>query len=104
MDRKYIDAEKLQKRIERKRRTTKTWQSDNFIDGYNDAIGSIKSMVHSFEAADVQKLKHGHWIPHMELSNVLWYNCSECNAYIVKNGITAKKYCYNCGAKMEAKE
>lgn len=58
MDKKYIDANELQACIERKHGMVGS--NERWTEGYNDAINRIKSMVHSFNAADVQEVRH--WI------------------------------------------
>lgn len=102
MARRYIDAEKLQSAIERKRGGVAG--KENWTAGYNDAILRIKSMVHSFEGEDVKRVKHGKW-EYVGTAVGVEYNCSECGNYIFTDKKTDDlyPYCPYCGAKMDAK-
>lgn len=57
-------------------------------------------------ACDIQKIKHGKWIP---TGKTLWYTkyrCSECDNYLFldsKNN-PLYPYCPYCGAKMDKKD
>lgn len=52
---------------------------------------------------DAEPVKHGKWIyKEFEPSKVGFYVCSECG-YVAFNEKVCH-YCYNCGAKMEAKD
>lgn len=62
---------------------------DNGITG---ALNAIEEMP----AADVEPVRHGHWITD-DSKIYLRHKCSECgNAVILKY-----PYCENCGAKMD---
>ena len=57
-------------------------------------------------SADVEPVRHGHWVEHDEdtLSNEA--ECSECHKRIGYSGLPDRflrefKYCHNCGAKMD---
>ena len=57
-------------------------------------------------SADVEPVRHGHWIEHNE---DIWSNeaeCSECHKRIGHSGLPDRflrefKYCHNRGAKMD---
>lgn len=57
-------------------------------------------------SADVESVRHGHWIEHNE---DIWSNeaeCSECHKRIGHSGLPDRflrefKYCHNCGARMD---
>ena len=57
-------------------------------------------------SADVEPVRHGHWVEHDEDT---WSNeakCSECHKRIGHSGLPDRflrefKYCHNCGAKMD---
>lgn len=74
------------------------------------ADGSYKK---GLPAADVQEVKHGHWIAEMrglyhginllddkQFKGLNMYSCSECDEKVIFKG----NYCPNCGAKMDGKE
>lgn len=57
-------------------------------------------------SADVEPVRHGHWVEHDEDT---WSNeaeCSECHKRIGHSGLPDRflrefKYCHNCGARMD---
>lgn len=67
---------------------------------------TLRGELVNFPAADVEPVRHGHWIEHDEDT---WSNeaeCSECHKRIGYSGLPDRflkefKYCPNCGAKME---
>ena len=66
-----------------------------WTEGYNDAINRIKSMVHSFKAANVQEVRHGHWKQRMStLTSVKCSECGTCHEYDTR-------YCPYCGCRMD---
>jgi predicted RNA-binding Zn-ribbon protein involved in translation (DUF1610 family) len=58
-------------------------------------------------AADVQEVKHGHWIKPtgmMPPEHHGHYECSECHAWAMrdwKHRLELTEFCPNCGAKMD---
>lgn len=66
---------------------------------------SIADIINEQPTADVQKVKHGYWIPERdpdENSRIQCYHCSICDDdfhYI--GAFIATKYCPNCGARMD---
>lgn len=57
----------------------------------------------------MQEPKTGHWIEHPEIETstpeyLMFYECSECSdkQCFCKSDIHKKRFCSNCGAKMEA--
>ena len=72
------------------------------IGGPCDEVEKIKAIP----VADVEKVKHGHWIP-INRINPAWgqfgiaqHKCSECGS----EEVIARKRCPECGAKMEVEE
>lgn len=54
-------------------------------------------LVKSAPTADVQEIKHGHWI---EINNEMgMHRCSQCREIV--GGQTRSRFCPNCGAKMD---
>lgn len=81
--------------------TFKSWMEENITE--NPMI--LKS-IDCAPSADVEPVRHGHWIEHDEDT---WSNeaeCSECHKRIGHSGLPDRflrefKYCHNCGAKMD---
>lgn len=62
--------------------------------GLMAAITTIQFLID--EAPTVEERKHGHWI-----TKKAWHvECSECY-YVSESICEVKKYCPNCGAKMD---
>ena len=58
-----------------------------------------------------QEPKTGHWIEHPEIETstpeyLMFYECSECGdkQCFCKSDIHKKRFCNNCGARMESEE
>ena len=84
--------------------TFKSWMKENITE--NPAI--LKAIDYA-PSADVEPVRHGHWVEHDEnmLSNEA--ECSECHKRIGYSGLLDRflrefKYCHNCGAKMDKKK
>ncbi|OUO70534.1 hypothetical protein [Anaeromassilibacillus sp. An250] len=71
-----------------------------------DSYFQIKSILFGLKAADVVEVRHGRWIPEAcesvskrnRLIEYRVYSCSICGR---SNGRVKKKYCPNCGARMD---
>lgn len=102
MERRYIDADALQVRLERKKAGI---ANQRYTEGWNDCMMRVKSMVSKSSTINVVPVVHGHWIrPHWKNSNYCC-DCSECGGEAMhkdyqwdKNGVYP--ICPNCGAKM----
>lgn len=58
------------------------------------AAGNIRNIID--KAPTVEERKHGHWI-----TKKAWHvECSECH-HVLEFICDVKKYCPNCGAKMD---
>ena len=73
--------------------------SENFGIDYFE----VCKLLNEIQGADVQEVKHGHWIKTedftmIEQYAVYEYECSKCGAH-AHYGID--NYCYHCGAKMD---
>lgn len=75
------------------------------------ALNAAKDYIKNLPAADVQEVKHGHWIAKIRglyhgidllddnnFKGLDMYSCSECEEKVIFKG----NYCPNCGAKMDA--
>lgn len=72
-----------------------------------EAYERAARIVSQIPAADVQSVRHGHWIKEkIDDDKSLLYGaikeikCSVCN----KGGLTISLYCPNCGARMDGGE
>lgn len=68
-----------------------------------EAYGTAARRIDQMEAADVQPVKHGKWIPQ---GDDMWL-CSNCKENLIysttKSDRTKKqRYCCRCGARMDA--
>ena len=64
------------------------------------AIETIRNFIATFDTANVVPVKHGHWA---HLGGDEWC-CSNCEFIITTEGSwehPARKFCENCGAKMD---
>lgn len=60
----------------------------------------IEMAMDKQEDADVQEVRHGHWI----FSGDYTSTCSYCNDDVDVDHEKEPKYCPNCGAKMDEEE
>lgn len=98
--RRYIDANALQARLERKKAGI---SNQRYTEGWNDCMMRVKSMVSTAPAADVAPVIRGRWA---HLGGDEWC-CSACGFVITTEGSwdkPTKKYCEDCGAKMDGGE
>ena len=74
---------------------------DDFVKGYAEAMDDLADVP----AADVQEVKHAHWIHYGE-----YVECSNCEhvtedfCYDDETNIILPHYCSNCGALMSEEE
>lgn len=97
---KYIEGEKFKESIK---------ELTSCMFSYEMTTGEIEDdfleLVDDEPAADVQEVKHGHWIPERdpdENNRIQCYHCSVCDDdfhYI--GAFIATKYCPCCGARMD---
>lgn len=81
--------------------------TDDWAKGYDAAIDAAICIVENTPAADIELVKHGHWVGYETKSyknseNGIakkYYRCSSCRYF---NAIRSN-YCPNCGAKMDDK-
>lgn len=92
-----IDANALQAQLERKKAGI---ANQRYIEGWNDFMMWVKSMVSKAPTIDVAPVVYGRWI---HLGGDEWC-CSACGFVISTEGSwekPTKKYCEDCGGKME---
>lgn len=87
-----IDADALQAQLERKKAGV---ANQRYTEGWNDCMMRVKSMVSTAPTVDA--------VPVVHLGGDEWC-CSACGFVISTEGSwekPTKKYCEDCGAKME---
>ena len=102
---RYIDAKKI--------KYTKFVPENDPFDGAG-GLCALKSHIDAIPTADVQEVRHGHWIEDKETGCLI---CSECGRFtdeiigdmIEQDGKIIHRsmnpfYCSKCGAKMGGKE
>lgn len=67
----------------------------------------LKAIIDRIPKADVEHVRHGHWIVHERAESVFGliipnFECSECHNWVSPDG--RGKRCLECGAKMDGKE
>ena len=85
---RYIDADALEK---------------EFCRGcLNEYIDCIDCAIANAPTVDAEPVRHGHWIwKERKGIREAWYQCSECNAYDLREIDVTSHYCWACGAKMD---
>lgn len=87
-----IDREALKTKLEKNIEdlADKTGFFEGIKMGYESAVHFVE------QAPTVEERKHGHW-----LTKKAWHvECSECH-HVLEFICDVKKYCPNCGAKMD---
>ena len=92
-----IDADSLQAQLERKKVGV---ANQRYTEGWNDCMMRVKSMVSKAPTIGTMPVVHGRWV---HLGGDEWC-CSACGFVITTEGSwdkPTKKYCEDCGAKMD---
>ena len=89
---RLIDANKLQEQLKRK---TPEPGKRNYIEGFNDCLMKVKSMIHSAKPLDYEPVVHAHWIEDDDCQ--ICSNCGEEHCWAEYRA----SYCEDCGAKMD---
>ena len=110
MAKKYVGAWQTLNIIDR---TLKKENKEYGITAVSFALERVKSYIQKLPAADVQEVKHGHWIAEIRglyhginllddknFKGLSMYSCSKCGEKVIFKG----NYCPNCGAKMDGKD
>lgn len=96
----YIDKDKLINELKEDCVTlVKERWFDDYVQGYNSAIEDIIAEP----TADVQEVKHGHWIEQAKIKKdgevrLVHWQCSSCGCFLDTN---IANYCPACGTKMD---
>lgn len=100
MMKKYIDADALYERLEKRYQQIvenyAEFDARQYIMGFGEAINALKNEP----AADVQEVKHAKWVPDKKQYGMVI--CSNCYRSFCCEWIHYQ-YCYFCGARMEEK-
>lgn len=97
---RYIDKDKLINNLKEDCATlVKERWFDDYVQGYSSAIDDITAEP----TADVQEVKHGHWIEQAKIKKdgevrLVHWQCSLCGCFL---GTNTANYCPACGAKMD---
>ena len=99
---KYINAEAVKLKVAVETAENKVLRNDSgfhaFLDGFRTLFNKV---IDEMQAADVQEIKHGHWIVYQDEGTAL---CSNCRIVFEDRGDTIPDYwyfCPKCGAKMD---
>lgn len=76
--------------------------NEHFING----VESIMEYVEGLPAADVEEVRHGQWISEAcesvsKRKRLIKYRVHSCSLCGRSNGRIKKRYCPNCGARMD---
>lgn len=100
---RYIDKDKLINNLKEDCATlVKERWFDDYVQGYSSAIDDITAEP----TADVQEVKHGHWIEQAKIKKdgevrLVHWQCSLCGCFL---GTNTANYCPACGAKMDLED
>ena len=102
---RYIDSEKVIEEICSWLDSVGSIIIGKGLSSYGELIGCMQDVP----VADVEKVKHGEWIYHECVSSyggtISGHSCSVCKAFVNEetfdNDTFYKKYCGNCGARMD---
>ena len=92
---RYIDADLLLKNLKSQYGEDFGWQC-------TVNMSDVGMMIEDAPAADVQEVKHGHWVQMVKIKKgrevrLVHWQCSLCGCFL---GTNTANYCPNCGAKM----
>ena len=93
---RLIDADAL---MEKMTLLQKKWKENcgKDIDAFN-CVAAINAMP----TVDTEPVRNEHWIwKEQKGIRDAWYQCSECNAYDLREIDVTSHYCWACGAKMD---
>lgn len=101
----YIKKDKLIKAFYDEMQSMK---NTNRSEAADNVFGILMRYVNSFEAADVQPVKHGRWIEHHDLieCNVCGFEVKDtyCEKRDITSSETSYDYCPKCGARMDGEQ
>ncbi len=94
---KNIDAEKLKKKLLRRKFTGKDLDGHEL--SFNDGIMEAISVIDEMKTTDVRPERHGRW----DAAGDIVVECSACGE-VYSAIMIPRHYCPNCGAKMDREE
>ena len=99
---RYIDADKILSHLNDEIEACGDCDvySQPVVYGTRLGLEYSKSLVETAETADVQEVRHGHWIFRGDYTST----CSCCNNDVDVDHKKEPKYCPDCGAKMDEEE
>ena len=73
---------------------------------YEAGVLKVEKMLEAYPSADVEPVRHGHWVAQYyetlsARNRIIHQNKLFCSVCKKSNGRQRKKYCPNCGAKMD---
>lgn len=93
---RYIDADALAEKKFQEPECKGFGEGVAYRCGWNDAIDAITD---NEPTADVQPVRHGHWIGY---AGTIGNECSICHTWLdVMQGTAEMNFCPNCGARMD---
>jgi hypothetical protein len=100
---KYIDVNAMQDDIIKLRRTLDiTKCSNDYAVGWITGVNNMEGLIDRQPRADVEEVRHGEW---KHLGGDEWC-CTNCGEVVTTEGSwekPTKKYCNECGAKMDGR-
>ena len=90
----YISRQAALDALNEQAKAMEAWSSR--YDEQRRGILSSKNIINDLPSADVQLVRHGHWI-----INTYNIQCSECGRI---EEIYPSEYCMHCGARMDERE
>lgn len=95
MSRRYIDADKLIKSIEKRRLIFK--DTITVAEALESQGKVIREEIENAPTADAVEVRHGEW----GFDGIGW-TCSECDGYAIDD--VKSDWCPHCGAKMDGEK
>lgn len=104
MNKKYVDFDTIQSKIESLLFYENACGED-FNLGYDKAIFDVLDILADMPTADVQEVRHGHWIREHIGYGVTRYKCSVCGGrFGIIEDFPPNKFCPDCGTRMDGEE
>ena len=92
---RLIDADALKDEV------MKIWAYIQCTTG-DDVMNAVMTDIKNAPTVDAEPVRHGHWIwKERKGIREAWYQCSECNAYDLREIDVTSHYCWACGSKMD---
>ena len=93
---RYIDADTLQAKLERKKAGV---ANRRYTEGWNDCLMRVKSMVSKAPTIYAVPVVYGHWETNSDRPDSLICSVCKCGFDMWKHD--PHNFCPNCGAKMD---